>query len=94
MNTMDTTKISTLAMELIEQIERDYSDWEGVEFGTVALVLEISGTPPVDERPDPDPTLGETEPVATTIVYRCSDPRRWIQNAFMKMAYRSTKRSD
>jgi hypothetical protein len=92
-NDIDTTSVSVLAMELADQLSERYKDWENVEFGTVAIVVEVSGTPPEDER-DPDaeiPANEKQEYLTTHISYRCSDPRRWLQEQFLRLAYKAAK---
>lgn len=83
-----------MTMELVDQLAERYSEWENVEFGTIAVVIEVSGTPPESERdPDWEPEPGKEDEVYTTSVmsYRCTDPRRWIQEAFFRMAYKAAK---
>ncbi len=38
---LDTTKLSTLALDLIERLAADYEDTPSAEVGVVALVVEI-----------------------------------------------------
>jgi hypothetical protein len=82
---LDTTDLSKLALELIERLANDYEDWDEVETGVVALVVEVSGRNP-DLSSEEQEEIGEDEPNFTTIEYRCSDPRRWIQAAIFARA--------
>ena len=93
MTDIDTTGVSVLAMELADQLVERYKNWENVEFGTVGIIVEVTGTPPEEER-DPDIPIPDNEDQkyeATLINYRCSEPRRWVQEAFFKKAYQASK---
>lgn len=70
---LDTTKLSTLALDLIESLAEAHD--EDAEVGTIALVVEVNGA-------------HEGEP-ATWVEYRCTDPRRWIQAGLFDAAGRA-----
>lgn len=72
---LDTTSLSTLALELIERLATDHEDTEDAEVGTVALVVEINGRYEDQE--------------ATWVEYRCTDSRRWIQIGLFEAATRA-----
>lgn len=71
---MNLSQIGTEVLDLIEWLERDYSDRE-VNVGVVAIVVEL------DETSDGDEYTG--------IHYRCSDPRRWVQAGLFAGAQRA-----
>lgn len=78
---LDTARAGVLAVELIERLAEQYEndpDMEGVEVGTMALVVELSGKYKGEE--------------ATWVEYRCSDARRWVQIGFFQAALRVADR--
>ena len=74
---MNTSEVGTVAAELMDIIDDAYSDQQ-VRVGTVAIVVELEG-----ERGD-----GREW---DAVLYRCSDPRRWVQEAFFRAAERAVR---
>ena len=72
---MDTTRVGTIAAELMENISEKYG--EDATLGVVAVVVELDV-----------PASDENEHGETHIVYRCSEPRRWIQAGLFERAKR------
>lgn len=71
---LDTTKLSTLALDLIERLAEDHAG-RPTEVGMVALVVEINGEYQGDQ--------------VTWVEYRCTDTRRWVQVGLFQAAERA-----
>jgi len=80
---LDTTRVGQVAAELMEAIAEGYDD--AVEIGAVAVIVEVGTTDDADEG-------------WTTVNYRCSDTRRWVQAGLLDAAKRavfaSSERAD
>lgn len=67
------SRLGETAAELMETVECEFAERDGVEVGVVAVVAEVNY---VDEDGDE----------VTEIRYRCSDGRSWIQAALFGRA--------
>lgn len=72
---LDTTRLGTVAAELMERLINDHADTDGAHVGVVAVVAEVTGSIDGEE--------------CTWIEYRCSDSRRWIQAGLFDHAIRA-----
>jgi hypothetical protein len=78
---MDTTRLGHVAADLMDHIAEEYGATDGVTLGIVAVIAEV-------DLPDSD-----GEPGWTTVQYRCSDARRWIQAGLFDAARRGVESS-
>lgn len=69
-------KVGIIAADLMERLEDDYKDFDDVEIGIVAVVVEVNY---VDRQDDG----------VSAVEYRCSDERRWIQHGLFEAARRA-----
>lgn len=65
-------ELGVTAAGLMDRIEADYSEFNEVEVGVVAVIAEINYEKDGEEY--------------TSVEYRCSDPRKWIQGGLFKYA--------
>jgi hypothetical protein len=68
----DLTELGQTAVEMFETLEHLYGELPNVEVGIVAVVAEV--------------TWGDADEQVTSVSYRCSDPRRWIQQGLFAAA--------
>lgn len=74
---MDVGELGVVTAELMETLEEEFSEYDEVTVGVVAVIAEVNFF-----------TDGEEE---TAIAFRCSDGRRWIQIGLFNAAIRATE---
>jgi hypothetical protein len=80
-DTVDTTRLGQLAAELMDRIAEEYAEADGTPtLGIVAVVAEVNV--------DRDDGTGWT-----SVDYRCSDSRRWVQVGLFDAAKRAVLHS-
>lgn len=73
---MDTTRVGTVAAELMEGLAEGWEDHpHDVEIGEVLILVELRGD---------DGDAGWTD-----VAFRCSDPRQWVQRGLLHAALSS-----
>jgi len=84
---MDTTEVGTVTAQLMESLAEEFG--EDAEVGVVAVLVEI--TEPVspeewEESEGREPTPEDEPLAATTLRWRCSDGRNWVQRGLFRAA--------
>lgn len=74
---LDLTELGQNAVEMFESLDEQYGEFSGVQVGVVAVVVEI--------------TWDDGDDKITSVSYRCSDPRRWIQHGIFSAAVRAVE---
>jgi hypothetical protein len=79
---MDTTRLGQLAAGLMESLAEEYGEVEGAEIGVVAVIAEVDM-----------PAKDDDDPGWTSVQYRCTDARRWVQSGLFIAAERGVRMS-
>lgn len=72
---LDLTELGQNAVEMFESLDAEYGELPNVTVGVVAVVAEV--------------TWGDADEEITSVSYRCSDGRRWIQHGIFAAAIRA-----
>lgn len=74
---LDTTKLTEEIFVLVDRLREDFRGSD-MRVGTIGLIVELNG--PLPE--------GQGEGEYTSIRYKCSDDRVWVQSGLVGAAYR------